>query len=297
MFSQTASDLDVLRDAIEHELEVDPSLRQRLTPMLISTPIHHWRESRNDFAAAVTKMLAAVFSKKGELVQCPDCNNWRVKVQEGGALVINNGELSLAELERLRHGSPYGPAKSLALIEETPAGIAFKVISLEDGQIMISTVADSTLSINKTRPYLHLQQERERRLRGEALSYVFINLGLYPQGLFQLEYLEQWGSRNQYITGLGLSFFNPDFSLGAVMHYMLPQSKKLQIVGGIYVSLAKALQSSVGSNNDGGMPFQIQTMAEYSVGSNFGLFAGISTQGRLSVGFNLYNPLFLPFLL
>jgi hypothetical protein len=144
---------------------------------------------------------------------------------------------------------------------------------------------------------LHLQQERERRLRGEALSYVFINLGLYPQGLFQLEYLEQWGSRNQYITGLGLSFFNPDFSLGAVMHYMLPQNKKFQIVGGVYVSLAKALQSSAGSSNDSGPPFQVQTMAEYAVGSNFGLFAGISTQGRLSIGFNLYNPLFLPFLL
>ena len=297
LFGQTASDLAMLEDALEQRVSKDAGFSAKILPMLVATPVHHWVESRNDFAAEAFKALGKVFNKPSDLINCPDCDSWRLHVREGAGLLINNGELSLGELDRLRKEKRYGQAKSLAMIAETPAGVDLRIIDLSDGRILFQKLADSTERLSDIQPYLHFQEERERRERGESLFYVFVNLGFYPNALLQTEFLEQWGDRNQYITGLGLSLVNPNFSLGLVTHYMIPKMRQLHVGAGLYMPLQNALQITARSTKDASSLAVAQAMLEYTFGASFGVFASVSTQGQFSLGVNLYNPLLMPFLL
>jgi hypothetical protein len=299
LLNQTSSDLALLEDLLTQRLESEPGLRERVTPLLVAPPVHHWVESRGDFAAAANRVLATAFPTPGALIACEDCDTWRLHVQEGASLSIVNGELSLAELARIRQDPRYGGAKALVHVEETPAGVSLRLIELVDGRVLVTLLADSTERLSEVRPYLHYGEERERRLNGESLSYVFINLGLWPKGLFQTEFVEQWGDRNQYVTGVGLSFFNPTFALGVVYHYMIPSLRQLQVVGSLYYPLQNALGSAVdrSKNDDLASKFVVQAMTEYAFTGSFAVFASLSTEGNLSLGVNLYNPLFMPFLL
>ncbi len=297
LLGQTSSDLAILEDTLRYRLEEDQGFKKSLFPLLLATPLHHWAESKADFAASVTKVLTDIGTEAEAVIACIDCDTWRLNVASNNQLQINNGELSLTELSYLRKMPKYGEARAVAFVRETPSGVEMKVISIEDGRILFYTLADSSKNLDGETPYLNYARERDRRLNGEALSYVFINLGLYPEGLFQLEFVEQWGDRNQHISGIGLSLFNPIFSLGAVYHYMLPNIKKMHVSGALYYPLQNALADAAGKNEDLADSFVVQAMVQYAFANSYAVFASANSEGTLSIGFNFYNPLFLPFLL
>lgn len=297
MLGQTFSDLNVLEDTIRTRLEDESGLRKAMFPMLLATPLHHWQESRADFAAGVTKTLTTVAGPENVIIACTDCDAWRVNVARSNQLQIHNGELSLSELAGLRTIPKYGEARSMAVVRETPAGVEMKVISIEDGRILFYALADSSRNLDDSKPFLNYARERDRRLNGESLSYVFVNMGLYPNGLFQLEFVEQWGSYNQHISGIGLSLFNPVFSLGVVYHYMFPSLKRLHVSGALYYPLQNALTDAVSEDEQLADSFVGQAMIQYAFANSYAVFAAVSSEGNLSLGFNFYNPLFLPFVL
>ena len=297
MLGQTSSDLAILEDTLRVRIEDENGLKSALFPMLLATPLHLWTESKNDFAAGVTKVLTTVAGAGDAIINCVDCDTWRLNVTGNNQLQINNGEVSLTELSHLRKIPKYGEAHSMALVRETASGVEMKVISIEDGRILFYALADSSKDLNAVTPYLNYARERDRRLNGESLSYVFINMGLYPSGLFQLEFVEQWGDRNQHISGIALSLFNPEFALGLVYHYMIPSIKRLHVSGTLYYPLQNALADSVSDEGQQTDSFVGQGMVQYAFGNSYALFASVNSKGKLSLGFNFYNPLFLPFVL
>ena len=297
LLGQTASDLAVMEDELRHALEQQPGLRERMLPTLLAPPAHHWVESRADFGPSATKILTTVFNGTSDIVACPDCDTWRLHVEEGQHLLIVNGEPSLAELARIRQDPRYGRAKSLTQVKETPSGVELSIVDLTDGRILLHVLADASAKLSDVRPYLHYAEERERRLAGESLSYVFLNLGLYPKGLVQAEFVEQWGDRNQHISGVGISLLNPNFALGGVYHYLFRNPRKLHASVAVYYPLTTALQSAFKSDAKAPTSFVAQGMIQYAIGNSYAVFASVSTEGNLSLGFNFYNPLFLPFLL
>jgi hypothetical protein len=297
LLGQTASDLAVMEDELRHALEQQPGLKERMLPTLLAPPAHHWVESRVDFGAAATKILTGVFNGPSDVIACPDCDTWRLHVEEGQQLLIVNGEPSLAELGRIRQDPRYDRAKSLTLVKETPSGVELSIVDLTDGRVLAHVLADASAKLTDVRPYLHYAEERERRLAGESLSYVFLNLGLYPKGLVQAEFVEQWGDRNQHISGVGLSLLNPNFALGGVYHYLFHNPRKLHASVAVYYPLTNALQSAFKSTQSPTTAFVAQGMIQYAIGNSYAVFASVSTEGNLSIGFNFYNPLILPFLL
>lgn len=297
MLGQTQSDLSILEDTLRSRFEDEGGLKKAIFPMLLATPVHHWTESKADFAAGVTRILTRVAGAADAIIACTECDTWRLHVSAQNQLEIHNGELSLNELATLRKILKYGEAHSMALVRETPTGVEMKVISIEDGRILFYTLADSSKNLDDATPYLNYARERDRRLSGESLSYVFVNMGLYPQGLFQLEFVEQWGDRNQHISGIGLSLFNPVFALGAVYHYMFPRIRKLHVSGSFYYPLQNALADAAGSNDGPSSSFVGQAMIQYAFANSYAVFASVNSEGSLSLGFNFYNPLFMPFVL
>ncbi len=297
LLQQTSSDLAVLEDALRYEIEIRPALKSTALPALLAPPLHHWQESRTDFAPSVTKLLKTVFDQPNVVVDCQDCDAWRMHVRRGGSTMIHNGALSLEELALVKRDPRYATAKSVIYTEETPSGVAMRIINIADGSIIFQTLASAGESLEDVRPYLHLTAEKQRRLRGESLFYSFVNFGIYPTGMLQFEFIEQWGSHNQHLSGIGISLFNPIFALGGVYHYLLRSNRRIHITGSVYYPIASALQSSISTNDSSTGSFVIQGGAQYTFQSSFGVFAALSTEGAITLGFNLYNPLLMPFLL
>jgi|GEM_PF-2540621 len=297
LFSETSSDLSVLEDALGLKFNTEKESSVDVTPMLIATPLHFWKESREDFAASTKSMLLRVFENPGDLVDCPECDSWRLHGEQKSRLHVMNGPLTGGEISSLSQDSRYRDAKTIAFIKETPSGVAMTVVALSTGRILFSKVADNTQNVTTAKPFLHLQAERERRMRGEALSYIFINLGFYPTSAFQIEWVEQWGSRNQHISGFALSLFNPIVSPGIVYHYMLPKYTRFNVNLGLYYPLTSALASAVGQDQSIQDSFVLSGGAQWTFSSSIALAAQANTEGSFYLAFVFLNPLLFPFVL
>jgi hypothetical protein len=296
LFVQTSRDFEQLRDILNEHLSEDKGLKARVVPTLLATPIHHWSQSRGDFAAQATALLKTVLSGANDVILCQDCNAWRLNIVTGQKLQVNNGDWSLSEISRVKETLKFQQAKSLTMIRETPSGIELRVVELADGRVLLSALADGNSDLDTQKPWLGFSKERDRRLREEALAYSFINLGLYPNPLLQLEFVEQWGSLNQHITGIGLSLINPDFALGVVYHYLLRNFKNLHVSGSLMLPLSEVLTQG-NQANEGTNGFVFQVMGQYAFSKTYALGLALSSEGKVSLGLVFHNPLFFPFIL
>lgn len=292
LLPQTGRDFDQLRDILREHLEADSDLKARVTPTLLATPVHHWYESRQDFASQATAMIKSILKEPNDVILCGDCNLWRLNIATGERLHMQNGELALGELTILKSQQKYGQAKSLTVIRETPSGIELKVVELDDGRILLSALADGNSDLDTQKPWLRYTKERSRRLRGEGLTYGMVNLGVYPKPLVQFEFIEQWGAQNQHLSGVGISLINPVAALGAVYHYLWHSNKKIHFSGALYLPLAETLvpdqdQGPVGR-------FVLQGMAQYNFSKSHAFGLSISTQGVVSLGIVFQDILLLP---
>lgn len=295
ILEQTRDDLLVLEDRLKQQFEKHPGLRGHILPMLIAPPSHYWKESKDSFAPAVFQTLTQVFDEPQALIACADCDMWRLHASAEDQLRIANGELTLPELAALKKVPTYQEAVSIATIRETADGVMMQIRSLADGKILFYALADSSQTLSDVKPFSHMAAERDRRLRGDSLFYVAMNMGLYPQGRFQLEFMEQWGARNQHISGLGVSLLNPTGALGLTYYYLNPQYRKLHFGLSAYFPLQNVFSSS-SDGNDSNTVVALGS-AHFHFSKSYTVFASLDSEGVFSLGVGLLNPLFMPFLL
>ena len=141
-----------------------------------------------------------------------------------------------------------------------------------------------------------LAREADRRIRGESLSYVFFDFGFYPDAAVRLRWLEQWGSRNQFISGITLAGLSPNGALGATLLYMYPQNRKINLSVTAYYLLS-GLGTQAGSNPDLSKVLVGEAMVQYAYGSSYGFFVSSNSTGSTSIGITMYNIILFPFLL
>lgn len=294
LLNQTQADLNVLQDQLQYEVQKNPSVLQDWAPFLVATPQYYWKESKTDFATASIETVKRVFPQ-GNLIPCSECLQQRTFIEHDGRLVVNNGELSLIDLANLKTQPQYREAKSLLIIKETPEGIDTRIINLSDGKILFLKLADGTKTLDSAVPSLNLAKELDRRERGQALNYVFMDLGLYPSSTFQFEFLEQWGNRNQHLFGFDLSLWGPVGGIGVTYHYLLPANRKINFSTTVFMTLDGI---SLGKSSSGN-PLKLvgQGMLQYALSGNYAVFGMINSQETLTFGITFLNPVLFPFLL
>lgn len=293
IFPQTQSDLRAVEDRLSFEFSAEKG--RELKPVLVATPQAHWQESKADFAPAMMAVLARVFSSTGDLIPCAECLQSRVFVSRDNRMVLQNGELSLTDLARLREKPGFAQAKSVFISRETPAGIEIRLISINDGRILYAGLIDAMKSLDAAEPPLRLARELDRRERGEALTYFHFDLGLYPQGLLQATWLEQWGSRNQHLSGFAVSVFNPIGAVGGAYRYMLPSMRRVTVGATVYYGLSGIFESGSTATDLGENLVAVASL-NLSLSGAYGLFFSVNSKGVISAGVSLQNPVFLPFL-
>ena len=176
--------------------------------------------------------------------------------------------------------------------------MVLEITRIDDGVILFYNLADSTKDLDDVKPWFNYQREYERRKREESLSFVRMNLGLYPNPSWGFEFLEQWGERNQHISGAGLSFLGPTFALGLTYHFLSPSIKKLDLGVGLYMPLQN-LANTDQSAGEAITTLAGQVNATYLFSSTIGVYsvAYFGQENGFSIGFSFYNPVWFPFLL
>ena len=291
-----------LEETLTIRIEDGTLITKDLVPVIVVSVAPAFEESKASYPSAALASLVRVFGAKA-LRSCEACMTPRLFI-ENGLLEQQTTNLGTVEITRLdeatRGNSP--PARTAIWLEETPDGVALRMIDLRNSQILLAENFDSTLKeATKTRKTTSLARELERRARGESITHTFVDIAIYPGQHISLDWAEQWGDTNCNLSGATLSLFDPLLGVGASYFRVIPQVLNLMIGVKVLLSVPTALVAAISrGGGTNGLPDPLATgvlMARLPIfRSNYGIIISVSTNGRVGLGLTLMNFSLLPFL-
>lgn len=227
LFNQTQTDLDLgFRHLSDWISERDVTV---FFPLVVVQTEPYWQESQSDFHTAVLTKLTQTFPTQ-TILDCDFCQLQVVNSDPQGTLTTRWNHIDTAAITAHYAQGKITPA-ALLYAQELPSGFSVKVIDASSEKVLYSHIADATQTLDLGPPaFSKYYQEYERRQRGEALAHTHIKMSLYQFSLL-LEWLDQWGGFNQYMTGIGIFVSPPDMPLGLTLsqYYILNKPKHLTI--------------------------------------------------------------------
>lgn len=218
-----------------------------------------------------------------------------------GAFVYASGTLSLAEIVAIdtdMRGAA-APAMAAAWIDETDGGVSLRIISLSTGRILFAENLDGQLKAReRTARTFRFTDDMERRLRGESLTHVAIDIGLLPGQHVSLDILDQFGDRNLDLAGVSVSAVDPFLGVGGAYYRVIPEAFNLTVGAQALVAIPTAAGNALGLEGELIDPLLTGVLVvRWPIpNSGFGVLATASTNGTLTLGVSLLNVSFLPVL-
>lgn len=274
---------------------------QGIGPILLVGATPAFEETRVWFPAAALESVLRLFGT-GNVRVCEACMNPRVHVDNGR--LEHNSILSLPEIARIDaelRGSG-APARSAIWLEETPGGIAVRLVALENAQVLFAGNFDGPQRerIRSSNLY-NATLELGRRLRGESLTHIFIDAAVLPNQHISFDIAEQFGDSNKNLAGITFSLFDPLIGVGAVYYRVIPAAWNLTV--GVQASVPTALTTIL---NQGNGPPPTGFLEPIVTGvlvaripipyTSFAVVGMVSTNLRLCIGITMMNVSFLPLL-
>lgn len=275
-----------------------------LFPILVVSVQPAYEESRASYPVAAIQSLGRAFGTPN-LRLCEACMAPRLHLADGRVEQNASSPTTeeLVRLDTLARGTAK-PARTAVWLDETPSGVALRLISLDDSRILMAENFDPRLleslrSIGNSN-YL---REVERRARGDSITHTLFDISAYPGPHVSLDILEQWGDTNRNLSGFSFSFWDPVGGVGAGYHRVVPEALNISVGVKVLVSVPTALATALSSWSDEGTTDLIDPLftgvfvARVPLGrSNFAATLTLSTNGGLGLGITLLDPMLLPFL-
>ena len=248
--------------------------------------------------AAVVSFADAI--GRGKLRACEACMQPRVQA-EGGAFVYSSGAMSIAEIvatDTDTRGAG-APAAAAAWIDETDDGVAIRLVSLRTGQILFAQNIDGRLQEQmRSAQTFTFTDDVERRLRGESLTHVWLDLALVPGQHVSLDVVDQFGDKNLDMAGITVSALDPIVGVGGVYYRVIPEAFNLTIGAQAVVSVPTAAVAALGLDGDLLDPLVTGVVVvRWPIPETaYGVLLTASTNGQFGLGITLMNINFLPVL-
>lgn len=295
----TQQGLERLEESLQPEVEGGRLSPRGIGPSIFVGATPAFEESRGWFPGAALVFVTRVFGRESIRV-CEACMNPRVYVEDGH--LEHNSVLTLQEIARIdaeTRGDGV-PARSAIWLDETPAGVSIRIVSIENGQVLFAGNYDGQLTeMARTTKNFNATLELGRRLRGEGLAHVFIDVAFYPGQHISMDFTEQFGPRNENLAGLTLSLLDPLFGVGAVYYRVLPFAWNLTLGAQVVLSTPSAVFTAL-TNENTELIDRIVTgvlVARLPLfNTNYAALLMVSTNGTVGAGISLMNFSLLPFL-
>lgn len=266
-------------------------------PALIVSTKPRYEESADWFGTAALSAMTKTFGTGG-LRLCEACMVPRTHAEQAH-LIYQTGPLTLEEIIRLddlARGDAQ-PARTAIWIDEYRGGVSVKIVDLRTGGVLYAQNVDPTLvEVRNTQRTYSLAAELERRARGDSLTQAFVDVAVYPQQHFSLDWTDQWGKTNANMSGVTLSLFDPVLGVGAC-HYRRVDLLNLLLGGKVILSIPTAVANSFTDDNVDIFDPMVTAVGVVRVPfgrSNYGAVLTASTGGRVGIGISLMNISLLP---
>lgn len=252
--------------------------------------------SDNDQIQHITTSLAESLQRAtgAKILICDRCN---IAVIESGEQTIY--ESDFVDLEKVRsiYQSENIQPLTVAWVEWSHEILSIRMVVLNSGELIFASTIDSKVewSSRSMRNFTD-SRLRERQVRGEAIIHRHIDLGLLPLGgapHIGWSIMQQWGSSNQYLSGISISLSNPLLGIGVNWFKVFPRLNNsligFKVLGSIPELLTKSLSKGSGSSGlTGDQALTVLGMIKYPLfgqPEQFYLNAYVSSGG--SIGFGL----------
>jgi hypothetical protein len=292
---ETRDALDRLDELLEARLDEGRLSREDLAPALVVRVEPRYADSEGWFAAATLEVLEAALGP-GTLRLCEACMAPRTRVRPG-VLDYRAGPTDLDEVVRLdaELRGDAAPASTAIFVEEHARGVAIRIVELSTGNLLWARNVDPDLDEDRRSERVYTRaEELERRARGGTLTHGFFDAALFPQQHLALEWADQWGPRNQFLSGVTLSVLDPAVGLGVNGYVVTPLADTL-VGGKLLASLPTALVRALGDAGGGDLDIIDPLVTGIFVvkvplgRSNYGALMTLSTNGRIAFGISLMN--------
>jgi hypothetical protein len=269
-------------------------------PLMFVSATPAYEETKASYPAAALQALVRIFDGKN-IRACEACMNPRVSF-ENGRLDMNTSSLAVDEIvmfdARVRGKS--APARAAVWLDETRTGVAIRIISLENSQVLFAANIDGALrERSRSQKNFTFTDEIGRRLRGESLTHIFIDAALLPGQHISVDIAEQFGDDNCNLAGITMSVLDPIVGFGAAYHRVIPQAFNLTVGAQVIASLPTAFVSAFAGDVTQVLdPLVVAVLiARFPIPStNFAAVATVSSKGTVALGVTLMNFSVLPFL-
>jgi hypothetical protein len=272
-----------------------------LTPAIVVSTQPAFESTRAWYPSAAIATLARALGAAG-LRACEACMAPRLSVQDGRFEQLTTA-LTVQDVVRLDEATrgAAAPARVGIWLDETPEGVAVRVVDLRNGRIIWADALDAQLrGVAAERKSVSLMQEYERRIAGRPLVHTFVDVGVLPAQHISVDFYEQWGDDNANLSGFTISAFDPVLGVGGGYFRVIPQALNLTIGAKLLVSVPTAFINALSMGNTTGGIDPLLTgvlVVRFPLfTTNFAVVGTLSTNGRVTFGISLLNVSLLPFL-
>lgn len=299
--AQTEQALERVEESLTPQVEEGTLAPTGIGPILLVGAAPAFEETRAWFPTAALQTSLRVFGASAVRL-CEACMSPRVRSESGR--LEHDSTLSLPEIARLDRElrGKGAPARSALWIDETPGGVAVRLVAIDTGHVLFAGNFDGAQQERvRTSQLYNATLEVGRRLRGESLTHLILDAAVVPGQHLSLDVVEQFGARNEHMAGVTFSLFDPVVGIGGAYYYVIQPAWNLTIGAQALVSVPTALVNIL--PNDG-QPVELidplltgVLVARLPIPStSFGLVAMVSTNLTFAAGISMTNISFLPFL-
>ncbi len=277
-----------------------------LSPMIVVGVFPYSEDTRRELSARGYSVLRRSF-RDVTLRICQACMSARV-FQKQGRLDYSIGLPPPEDVKRLdeqmRGVSP--PARSMVTLTESARGVALEIVSLVNGRVLYAEHFTPELERERrSRQSFSRAAELQRRSRGESLTHSFVDYGLLGYNVagglvgvhLALDWMEQWGPNNEFLTGLSISVVGPVLGVGASAGMAFPQLFDALMGAKVHLSVPNLLVSTIAQSDqeiiDPTVTVTGYLRVPYGL-DNYGAFLFGSSSGSLGIGISSLNTSILP---
>lgn len=295
---RTRDALERLEDTLALRFEQHMLQHDALVPAVVVSVAPLYADAAAGYPTAALAALSKVFGA-GALRLCEACRVPRIFVDDSG-LTQSFGAASIDEIIRLdqslRGNAP--PARTAIWLDETETGVALRIIELATGNIVwVETLDPELKELARSANSFSLTRELHRRVSGEGLTHAFVDMSIYPNQHFSLDWVDQWGESNANLSGFTLSLFDPLVGVGGAYYRIMRGLDNTALGFKILLSVPTALVRQFGG--DANVTDNLLTgvlVLRWPLFESYGLLLTASTNGRIGIGISLLNTSLLPML-
>ncbi|WP_141733983.1 hypothetical protein [Oligoflexus tunisiensis] len=199
-------------------------------------------------------------SLQTQVLVCERC--MAAVIESGEQTIYENGFADLDKVRALYQDEAVKP-KAAVWIQAGSRFLSIRIVILATGEVIYADTVDARLdwSSRSMRTFTR-SRLRERQARGEPIIHTHWDIGLSPTGGSHIGWslMQQWGSSNQYLSGLSLNLTDPTAGVGLNFFQIMSGLRKTALGGKLLVSVPRLVSRAASAKDAESSGFEDLTL-------------------------------------